>query len=75
MARKRGNPGWGSGRTSKAIPCLPSGFEAEVRRLGLEPQNYIGSAKLRQYQLNKDRRYIPELLLKRWGINVDPKAT
>lgn len=74
MARKRGNPGWGSGRTPTVRCGLPSGFEEEVRRLGLEPQNYIASAKLRQWcQLNKDRRYIPEPLLKRWGIDINPK--
>jgi len=74
MARKRGNPGWSRGHPPKAIPCLPTGFEQEVRRLGLDPQNCAESAKLRQWcQLNKDRRYIPEPLLKRWGITVDLK--
>jgi len=74
MARKRGNPGWTSGRPAKLRPCLATAFEQEVRRLGLDEQNYIGSAKLRQWcQDNKDRRYVPESLLKLWRITVDLK--
>jgi len=76
MARKGGDPGWSSGRPAKLRPCLPTGFEEEVRRLGLDEQNYIGSAKLRQWcQDNKDRRYIPERLLEHWRIHVNPNVS
>jgi len=74
MARKRGNPGWSSGRPPKLRHWPPTEFEEEVRRLGLDPQNCAESAKLRQWRhLNKHCRYVPEPLLKRWGITVDLK--
>lgn len=73
MTHQRGNSGWSSGQAAKVRPCSPTEFEDEVRRLGLDEQNSAGSDQLRRWcERNKDRRYIPEQLLKYWGIYVDP---
>jgi hypothetical protein len=57
-------------------PRLPTGFEEQVKKLGLNEQNCATSEKLKQWcELNKDRCYIPEWLLKRWGIPVDPNVS
>jgi len=45
----------------------------EVQKLGLTEQSCAASEKLKQWcERNKDRCCIPESLLKRWGILVDP---
>ncbi len=68
--RRRGNPNWCRG--GQPIPNLPTAFEKEVRRLGLKPEAYLKSAELRAWcDKNRDRLYIPELLLKAWGLTVD----
>jgi hypothetical protein len=72
--RKRGNPNWG--KPMKAAPDVPTAFEEQVQKLGLNEQTCETSEKLRQWcQCNKDRCYIPERLLKRWGITVDPNVS
>jgi hypothetical protein len=54
-------------------PDVPTAFEEQVRKLGLTEQSCAASEKLKQWcERNKDRCYIPESLLKRWGIPVDP---
>jgi hypothetical protein len=51
---------------------MPTAFEREVRRLGLNEQTCVASRELRQWcERNKDVCYIPEWLLKRWGMSVD----
>jgi hypothetical protein len=73
-ARKRGNPNWG--KPMEAAPDVPTAFEEEVQRLGLNKQTCATSEKLKQWcERNKDRCYIPESLLKRWGIQVDPNVS
>jgi hypothetical protein len=73
-ARKRGNPNWG--KPMEPTPAVPTAFEEQLRKLGLNDQNCVTSEKLRQWcQSNKDRCYIPESLLKRWGIPVDPNVS
>jgi hypothetical protein len=73
-ARKRGNPNWG--KPMEPAPAVPTAFEEQVRKLGLNEQTCVTSEKLRQGgQSNKDRCYIPERLLKQWGISVDPNVT
>jgi len=53
MTRKRGDLGWSSGLPAKPRPSLPTEFEEQVRRLGLDQQTCAESAKLRQWcQLN-----------------------
>ncbi len=72
-SRKRN---WASGRPADIRPQSPTGFEAEVRRLGLDEQTCEGSRELKKWcERNKDRCYIPEWLLKRWGMSVDPNVT
>jgi hypothetical protein len=71
MARKRGNPNWGSGRLPR-IPALPTAFEKQVQRLGLNEQTCATSEELERWcELNKNHCYIPESLLKQWGMFVD----
>jgi hypothetical protein len=74
MARRRGNPNWCSG--FMPVPKLPTAFEEEVRRLGLNAQTFATSRELRRWcERNKDRCYIPEQLLKIWGISVQPNMS
>jgi hypothetical protein len=57
-------------------PVIATAFEAEARRLGLDMQTCTSSTKLRRWcEHNKNRCYIPEWLLERWGISVDPNAS
>jgi hypothetical protein len=73
MARRRGNPNWGSGLPLKHIPRVASEFENQVRQLGLTQQMYTTSYPLRRWcERNPNRCYIPEWLLEVWGIPVDP---
>ena len=73
-ARKRGNPNWG--KPMEAAPDVPTAFEVQVRQLGLTEQTCVGSEQLRQWcQRNKDRCYIPEWLLERWEMSVDPNVS
>jgi hypothetical protein len=72
MPHRRGNPNWGTGRLIE-IPWLPTAFEEQVQRLGLNEQTCATSQELEQWcKRNKDSRYIPEWLLKHWRISVDP---
>jgi len=72
MPHRRGNPTWGTGRSAE-IPWLPTAFEEQVQRLGLNEQTCATSEELEQWcKCNKDRHYIPEWLLEHWRIPVDP---
>lgn len=54
------------------VPNLPTEFEREVERLGLRQEKYTNSPELRAWcQRHRDHFYIPERLLKRWGLTVD----
>ena len=73
MHRRCGNPHWGK-------PFLPSTvlkvgateFEREVRRLGLTRENCSSSPALWPWcERHKNQCYIPEWLLKKWGMDVD----
>jgi len=58
------------------FPAAATAFEQEVRRLGLNERTCAASKELRRWcELNKDRCYIPEWLLARWGMDVDPNNT
>jgi hypothetical protein len=62
---------WAAGQASPT-----TGFEDELRRLGLNEQSCAESLKLKHWcERNKDRCYIPEWLLKRWGMTVDPNLS
>ncbi len=74
ITRKRGNPNWG--RPMRPGPALATAFEIEVRQLHLMPETYTSSAVLRNWcERNRNRFYIPELLLDAWCIAVDADLT
>ena len=56
-------------------PTMPTAFEQQVRKLGLNKQTCAASRELRQWcERNKDHCYIPEWLLEQWGMSVDPNV-
>ena len=68
--RKPGNPNWG--RPLRSVPESPTEFDKEASRLGLTPETYVSSAKLREWcERHKEQFYIPEWLLKAWGMAED----
>jgi len=55
---------------------MPTAFEEQIRRLGLDERTCVGSKQLREWcERNKEQCYIPEWLLKQWGISVDSDLT
>ena len=53
----------------------PTEFELQARRLGLTEGGYVSSDQLRRWcEHNRHRCYIPEWLLKRWGMPADPNV-
>ena len=67
---KRGNPNWCKPQPPR--PHAPTEFEIEVKRLGLAKVEYVASAKLKLWcAQNRNRVYVPEDLLKAWGIVVE----
>ena len=69
MAR-RGSPDWG--KVGPPVPALPTEFEVEVKRLGLAGADWVASAALKRWcDRNCNRVYVPEWLLKEWGIEVE----
>jgi hypothetical protein len=76
MARNTRKPNFAGGRPAEIRPPGPTGFDEEVRRLGLDERTCAASRDLRDWcKRNKDRCYIPEWLLKEWGMSVDPDVT
>lgn len=70
MAKKRGNPNWGK-PVAYGAPVGPTSFEEIVRKLRLSPEDYEGSLTLKEWvRKNKDQKYIPDDLLKRWDFEV-----
>jgi hypothetical protein len=70
MTSKRGNPNWG--HPILPGPALPTEFELRVSHLGLTAEMYTSSALLRAWcEQNRNRRYVPEWLLKELCIAVD----
>lgn len=46
-------------------------FEQIVLELKLQPDQYVGSVRLREWALqNKDMKYVPEQLLQAWNFKV-----
>lgn len=70
MSRKS-NIGWARGEPAPPPTKSPSEFERVARTLGLSEVSYSESRELRQWcEENRNRFYIPEWLLKRWGMKV-----
>jgi len=69
MRMQRGNPNWGKAKSLTAVPRILTAFEQTVRNFNLQPAQYLQSEALRDWaQRNRDSKYIPESLLKAWGI-------
>jgi hypothetical protein len=72
MARRRGNPNWGKVDHQGPIVIVPSSFELFVVEFGLRPEQYVSSTRLREWaRLHRNSKYVPEILLKEWGFEVD----
>ena len=55
---------------------LPTAFEQQVQKLGLNERTCVASKQLREWcERNKEHCYIPEWLLKQWEISVDADLT
>jgi hypothetical protein len=55
---------------------MPTGFEEQLKKLELNEQTCVGSPALRLWcEQNKDRCYVPEWLLQKWAIPVDPNVS
>ncbi len=68
--KKRGNPNWG--KPLPFPPAVATEFEGVALRLGLTKETYSSSSQLRIWcQHNGNRCYVPEWLLKEWGIIPD----
>jgi hypothetical protein len=70
--RSRGNPNWG--KPNVPVPLLRTGFDQQVEKLGLHPAEYPASPQLKIWcRRNANSRYVPEYLLKLWGVYVNEK--
>ena len=68
--KRRGNPNWG--KPLPSAPAVVTEFESVALRLGLTKETFISSSELRMWcQRNVGRCYVPEWLLKEWGIDPD----
>jgi hypothetical protein len=69
---RRGNPNWGKPVASGLVVPALSSFEETVKALKLKPEQYVHSERLREWaQRNKNSKFVPESLLKAWGIETD----
>jgi hypothetical protein len=72
MGRKSGNPNWGKPMPDGGMPAQPTGFDLEMKRLGLTQKNCAQSSELREWcRRHKNNSFIPEWLLKHWNIVID----
>ena len=72
MPRRHGNPNWASGLKVILPRAGSTEFETKLSQLRLTNETCASSAKLREWCFqNKNRCYIPEWLLKKWGILVN----
>jgi hypothetical protein len=63
---------WASGRPSRTPSAMPTAFETRARELSLTAPMYADSQQLRRWcEDNLNKCYIPEWLLKAWGISVN----
>jgi hypothetical protein len=73
MTRKRGNPNWG--RPIAHAPARATEFELLASQLRLTTEMYASSPALRAWcEHNKNRWYVPEWLLAKWSMSVDPSV-
>jgi len=63
---------WGPGVPMMYRSILPTAFEQQVRKLGLTEATCATSTQLREWcERNRNQFYVPEWLLKRWGMHVN----
>ena len=74
MKKRPGNPNWGKPELGIGV-STPTEFEQLARELELQPSQYVGSERLRQWaEQNRHSRYVPESLLVAWGLGVVVKV-
>ena len=69
----RGNPNWGKMSLFKPTSTLCQGteFERAALEFKLQPSEYECSTRLQQWaRMNLNKFYIPENLLKVWGLST-----
>jgi hypothetical protein len=67
---KRGNPNWG--KEQQYPSACPTEFDVQVAHLRLTQDQYVASVDLRRRcHHNRNRFYVPEWLLKEWGMDVE----
>jgi len=55
---------------------MATSFEHMVKKLGLSPEQYKGSALLKDWvRQNMDEKYVPSDLLRAWGFQKDEATT
>jgi hypothetical protein len=70
--RRSGNPNWGKPHQVNALPPQPTGFELEMKRLGLTLEDCFESSELREWcRRHRNDSFVHESLLKRWNIVID----
>ncbi|PYY14016.1 MAG: hypothetical protein DMG60_20815 [Acidobacteria bacterium] len=70
MYKPRGNPNWCAPQIPSSSEPTVSAFELETKKLGLSPDDFVGSAVLKEWaRKNKDQRFVPSDLLQAWGFN------
>jgi hypothetical protein len=63
---------WASGRSSRIPSAMPTAFETRAHELRLTAPTYLESQELRRWcKDNRNKCYIPEWLLKEWGISIN----
>jgi hypothetical protein len=68
----RARSDWSSGIPAEVPPAAQTEFEILAGDLNLTEQSYSGSQQLKKWcEDNRNRRFVPEWLLKEWGIRVD----
>ncbi len=68
----RGNKNWNNPEQLAVPSSSATSFEQMVKQLGLSPEQYEGSAVLKEWvRKNKDVKYVPTSLLQAWGFKVD----
>ena len=69
---KKGNPNWGKPEPFGPVVPTESSFEEAVKKLKLQPEQYLHSRHLREWALrNKNSKFIPESLLKAGDLEPD----
>lgn len=70
MNRRHGH--WASGWPAAVLPEKATAFETRALELKLTAPAYVRSRELRQWcKENRNKSYVPEWLLKAWGMSVN----